>query len=297
MKISVHTGANTTRVEAAVDADLKAAGTTTLRIDASQAADIDRLLAAACQDDLFSTEHIIKVDHVEKVPVDAAEALAASVKAVVIVGKSHGTFTKKLERAFGETITVTKHNAPKGKSLTTEIKALGADAGIKLSAPAVAELQARCANDLLRVRSICQQLSAAGFMDPNPAQIKVLAGTSEAAPAPWDVTDALEAGRIPQMLALAAASTPVPTAMWVADHVLFLARISENGWNADQAADGLGIHKFRASNLAASARRYGPERCRAAAVAATELDRASKSADPAAKVALVLARVALALHA
>ncbi len=296
VSVVVHTGANTTRVDAEVAVALSAAGGTTLRVDASQPVDVERLLDAVCQQDLFGTVHVVKVDHVEKLPVTAAERIAAAPTEATIVGKSHGTFTKKLERAFGNTVSVTKHNAPKGKTLSTEIRLLASDAGINLSQPAASALEGRCADDLLRARSICNQLAAAGFTDPTPAQVEVLAGSTAAAPAPWDVTDALEAGRIADMFELAAACAPVPTAVYVADHVLALARIAENSWNADAACEGLAVHRFRASKLAAAARRFGPERTREAAVAATGLDRASKSSDPTAKVALVLAQVAAALH-
>jgi len=295
MKVNVYTGANTTRIDACVKTELEEHGGATLRLDLADTAEEIKLLEAACQLDLFGTSHVIYVNHVEKLSEEAAKEIANAQTDTLIVGKSNATFTKKIERALGDTVTVTKHNAPKGKTLTTELKALAQDEQVVLSAAALKVLEDKCGNDLPRARSIFRQLSAAGFDNPSASQVEVLAGSAEAAPAPWDVTDALDSGRISDMLDIASQCEPVPTAMWVCDHVLMLLRVAEAGWNAEQASQNLGIHKFRASKLVPTAKKFGVTRLSAAAKAATGLDKASKGFNASSRVALVLSQVSSAL--
>ncbi|MCP4792039.1 MAG: hypothetical protein GY882_01685 [Actinomycetia bacterium] len=292
-RISVHAGANTTRLEASASADLDAAGPTTLKLDLAVPGDAAALVEVVEQADLFATAHVVRVDHFEKLTADVAARIATAPSDAVIVGLARATFTKKLEKALGAT--VTKHAAPKGKAIATEVAAIAVDAGVTLDRQATALLADRCAADLARARSVCRQLADAGFTSPNAAQVEVLVGSTSAGAAPWDVTDAIDRHDMASAIAALRMSEPVPVAVWVHDHLLAQARILENGWSADQATSGLKVHRFRASNLVGAARRNGAARVNAALAIAAGLDRASKNFDATDRVAVLVARIIEAL--
>lgn len=230
------------------------------RFDLSSDGGTDGLLSCASAMSLFGGPRLLEASPADKLSVSAATSLARisdlSDATVVIHG---GTVPAAAKKALVDVATFEAFPAPRtAGAQTSRLVDLAAQSGIALSSESRDLLIERAGHDVPRAASVLSQCAVIGLLEPTPAHLDRLLGTSNAPAVPWALTDALEAGDLPTALLLADSLDAVAVISYLGARTGQLGRIVDDGLNTPgEAASAFGVHTFPAQKLIRLAHRLG----------------------------------------
>lgn len=236
------------------------------------------LAAAVASPPLFGARRVVAADNIDALADLWLDALAAAAPGsdALVVARAGTALPARLRARLGRLGTVETLSRPKGNRAAAAASAITA-AGLRLGPAERRLLAARCGADPARLRSVLAQLRLAGIERPTAAQLDTLCGTAAAPPAPWQVSDALEAGDVAAALDTAAGLEPVAVVAHLAARTAQAGRIVDGRLaGPDDIAATLGVARFAAERLARLAGRLGPAGVAASWDAVVAADRAVK---------------------
>lgn len=256
----------------------------------------EALVVAATAPSMFGGVRVVSAEGIDALSEGNAAALAEAGPAsdAVIVARAQGlipTRVRKLLAGAGEVVSL---SLPRGKAVTGRITEMARAAGVVLGPPERALLAARGGDDLSRVATVLSQLAASGRTRPSTSQLEMLLGSTAAAGAPWEVSDALEQDDLAKALEAAHRLEPVAVVAYLCNRATQLTRIIDAGLSDGAAVMAeLGLaHRFMADKLLRVATGLGEAGVRSMWEVLGGADRTVKwSRHPEAALDLVLAQL------
>ena len=208
-----------------------------------------------------------------------------------VIARAGGTLSPTLRAALSAIGEVRRIDLPKGAALAGALNSTARELGLSLSNDARAALSEV---PLPRAREALELLAAAGITNPGSDEVAAALSGEKTQAAPWDLTDALDAGNRAKLFALTSRVAPVPGISFLTTHLTRLGRLAEAGVRDPGAASELlGLkQRFQAERLVRTARRYRPEQIYAALDLCAELSLAVRSTGAEASFAAGVLRLA-----
>lgn len=254
------------------------------------------LLDSVSAPSLFGGKRWISAENVEALDEQSAEGLvrAGELSDAVVVARAGGAVPPKIRDLLKKAGTVTTLTTPKGKGVGMRVDEMLRTHGVTLGGAERQLVLERAGHDLDRLDSVLRQLVTAGLQRPSRQQLVLLLGSTSAPGVPWDLTDALEEGKVAQALEAAQGLEAVPTVAYLASRNMQAGRLVDAGVStAQEAQDLLGLqHRFQAEKLLRLARRLGPQGTRRAWDLLVAADRDVKlSRDPGHQLSLLIVKL------
>lgn len=215
-------------------------------------ADPAGIVAAVSVPALFGDRRVVVIENFERLDQSTLETVRDGGTGAFVVAIVSGKAPKKVTSVFGD---VSVFNVPKGRSSRQRVADLFRGAGFDADKAVIDLCDERSGHDLGRLRSVIAQLTLSGVRRPNVRQIEMLLGSVDAPPAPWDVTDRLEAGDAPGAIRVAQRLDPVAVTTHLARRAVAICAVLEsNMTDRNEVASALGMHPFAAQKLVAAAK-------------------------------------------
>jgi DNA polymerase III delta subunit len=282
MELTILTGDDTGAVQDRTRALLAAAAGDVEYIDVTEAA--AALVDAVAAVDMFGGRRVVVADGFEQLPVSVAQQIArfGPSSNAVVVGRCAGAVPAAVKAVLKDVAVFESCAVPKGRGVHTRITELAGRYGVRLRSSQRAVLASRTGHDLDRLASVLRLLWLVGVTEPTDAQLDELTATLQPPGTPWQLSDAIEAGRAGEAADLAGRADPVPALTYLLGRYAQVARAAEAAVSGpDEVQVLLGVkHRFQAEQIARLAGRIGPGGAARLWVILAGADRAVKTSRP-----------------